>query len=110
MGHASHIDGLMGCSLGSSAVHSFKSGKILKLIGEFGDAATVHACAAGVTEAPVWPHLEGSHEHLLSLELEWGHGSPPVLLGVEVLVGPMKEAWSSVLLRHLEGLSGGTWS
>ena len=36
MSHASHVNGLMGCSLGSGMVHCFKSGKILKLLGEFG--------------------------------------------------------------------------
>ena len=64
----------------------------------------VHACATGVTKAPIHPISKGVIECLLSLELERWHGPPLVLLGVEVLVGPMKEAWSSVSLRHLEGL------
>ena len=37
------------------------------------------------------------------------HDAPPVLLGVEVLLGSTKEVWLSVSLRHLEGLLCRLW-
>ena len=52
----------------------------------------------GMLKLPPNPVSKGVMKCLLSLDIDWGWG-PPVLLGVEALVGQVKESCSSDSLR-----------